>query len=183
MGLRGRMRKVWATRGVPVPREVQIGWPYTYVAVAIDPMTGRLWYARQKHYEERDEGPHGGAWTAEPGIDGWIRDGAGDHTEAEMQAVVRSRVVQRPCAPEPNPGECFVQELRQLVEGWAHSGPAGQNGCAGTAPEGLVGRPEAGAATVWLGLDPGIPETLPTGHASIPIMQDWYDRGSCLYSG
>ena len=45
LGLRGRMRKVWAPRGIPVPREVQIGWPYTYAAVAIDPMTGRLWYA------------------------------------------------------------------------------------------------------------------------------------------
>ena len=45
LGLRGRMRKVRAPHGIPVPREVQISWPYTYAAVAIDPMTGRLWYA------------------------------------------------------------------------------------------------------------------------------------------
>lgn len=45
LGLRGRMRKVRAPHRIPVPREVQIVWPYTYAAVAIDPMTGRLWYA------------------------------------------------------------------------------------------------------------------------------------------
>ena len=43
LGLRGQVRRVWAPRGVVVSQEVQIGWSYTYVVVAIEPMTGRLW--------------------------------------------------------------------------------------------------------------------------------------------
>lgn len=49
LGLRARMRRARAPRGGPVRREVQIGWLYTHAAVAIDPMTGRLWHARQKN--------------------------------------------------------------------------------------------------------------------------------------
>ncbi len=58
-----------------------------------------------EEHAERDEDPHWGAWAAEPGIDGWIRDRDGDYTETEMQAVAKSRVVQLRCAPEPHPGE------------------------------------------------------------------------------
>lgn len=43
VGLRGQVRKVWAPRGMPVSQAVQIGWSYIYVAVALDPRTGRLW--------------------------------------------------------------------------------------------------------------------------------------------
>ncbi len=46
VGLRGQVRKVWAPRGVAVSQEVQIGWKYLYVAVALDPLTGRLWSDR-----------------------------------------------------------------------------------------------------------------------------------------
>ncbi|MCY4519508.1 MAG: hypothetical protein OXC13_01865 [Caldilineaceae bacterium] len=37
------VRKVWAPRGVAVSREVQIGRSYIYAAVALEPVTGRLW--------------------------------------------------------------------------------------------------------------------------------------------
>ena len=40
VGLRGQMRKVWVPRGMSVSQAVQIGWSYTYVAVALDPRTG-----------------------------------------------------------------------------------------------------------------------------------------------
>ena len=43
MGLCGPVCKVWGAAGA-VFREVQIGRKYTYVAVALDPMTGRLWW-------------------------------------------------------------------------------------------------------------------------------------------
>ena len=43
------MRTVWAPRGPAVSREVQIGRSYTYVAVALDPVTGQLWWAWQAH--------------------------------------------------------------------------------------------------------------------------------------
>ncbi len=43
LGLWHAVRKVWAPRGVAVSREVQIGRSYIYAAVALDPVTGRLW--------------------------------------------------------------------------------------------------------------------------------------------
>ena len=43
------VRTVWAPRGPAVSREVQIGRSYTYVAVALDPVTGQLWWAWQAH--------------------------------------------------------------------------------------------------------------------------------------
>ena len=41
------VRRVWAPRGVEVSREVQINRQYTYVAVALNPLTGDLWWAWQ----------------------------------------------------------------------------------------------------------------------------------------
>ena len=41
--------RVWGPRGVAVSQAVQINRQYTYVAVAIDPMTGRLWWAWQQN--------------------------------------------------------------------------------------------------------------------------------------
>lgn len=63
-----------------------------------------------------------------PGINGWVRDGAGGHKGEDMQAVEAPRVVQSPYAPELNPVECFFRKLRRIIEGRVHSGPAGHAG-------------------------------------------------------
>ncbi len=58
-----------------------------------------------------------GAWAEDPGIDGWVRDGAGGHKGADMQAIEAPppQVVQPPYAPELNPVERFFQELRRAL--------------------------------------------------------------------
>ena len=67
LGLRGRVCKVWAPRGAAVSQEVQIGWKYIYVAVAIDPLTGRLWWACPPTLKSHNQtglvsDGHPGAW-------------------------------------------------------------------------------------------------------------------------
>ena len=117
LGLRGQIRKVWAPRGVPVSQAVPMGWPYTYVAVALDPLTGQLWWQWQKNMKGEEMARVWGAWAEEPDIDGWVWDGAGDHKSQAMQAVAAPRVVQPSYAPELNPVERFFRELRRALEG------------------------------------------------------------------
>ena len=50
-------------------------------------------------------------------IDNWIRDGAGIHKGADMQAIAVLWVVQPPYSLEPNPVEHFFRELRRTIEG------------------------------------------------------------------
>ena len=58
-----------------------------------------------------------GAGAAEPGLDGWVWDGAGGHTREDRQAVDAPPVVPPPYAPELNPVARFFRELRRAVEG------------------------------------------------------------------
>ena len=158
LGLRGQVRRVWAPRGVAVTQAVPIGWKYTYVAVALDPLTGRLWWAWQKNMKGEEMARIWGVWAEEPAIDGWVWDGAGGHTGKAMQALDAPRVVQPPYAPELNPVERFFRESRRAVEGRRLSGPAGQAGGPGAHPASLAGGPEASEETVRLGLDPQGPD-------------------------
>ncbi len=44
VGLRGQVPKVWVPRGMAISQTVQFARKYTYVAIAIDALTGRrLW--------------------------------------------------------------------------------------------------------------------------------------------
>ncbi len=114
-GLWNAVRKVWAPRGVAVSREIQIGRSYLYVAVALDPMTGRLWWAWQPNMKGEEMARIWGAWAEEPDIDGWVWDGASGHKGADMQAIEAPQVVPPPYAPELNPVERFFQELRRAL--------------------------------------------------------------------
>ena len=64
-----------------------IGWKYTYVTVAIDPLTGRLWWAWQKNMKGGAMARIGGTWAEEPGIDGWVWDGALLRVSEQMHCV------------------------------------------------------------------------------------------------
>ena len=116
VGWRGRVCRVWAPRGTAVSQDVQMGWKYTYVAVAIDPLTGRLWWAWQQNMKGAEMARIWGAWAEDPAIDGWVWDGAGGHKGEDMQAVDAPQVVQPPYAPELNPVERFFRELRRAIE-------------------------------------------------------------------
>ena len=81
------------------------GRKYTYLAVAIDPRTGRLWWEWQENMKGEEMARIWGVWAEDPAIDGWVWDGAGGHKGEDMQAVDAPQVVQPPYAPELNPVE------------------------------------------------------------------------------
>ncbi len=116
-GLRGQVRQVGPPRGVAVSQAVQIGWKYIHVAVVLDPMTGRLWWAWRANMKDAEMTRIRGAWARKPDIDGWVWDGARGHTGKDRQAVAAPPGVRPPCAPEPNPVERFFRKLRRAVEG------------------------------------------------------------------
>ena len=93
---------------------------YTYVAVAIDPLTGRLWWAWQESMKGAEMARIWGAWAEDSALSGWVWDGAGGHKGEDLQAVDAPQVVQPAYAPELNPVEHFFRELRRAIEGKVH---------------------------------------------------------------
>ena len=117
VGLIGQVCRVWVPPKVEVRQAVQYSRIYTYVAVAIDPLTGRLWWAWQDSMKGEEMARIWRAWAKDPDLDGWVWDGAGGHKGEDMQAVAAPQVVQPPYAPELNPVERFFRELRRALEG------------------------------------------------------------------
>ena len=74
-------------RRVAVRQTAQFSRQYAYVAVAIDPLTGRLWWAWQASMKGAEVARIWGLWAQDSAIDGWVWDGAGGHQGEEMQAV------------------------------------------------------------------------------------------------
>ena len=110
LGLRGRqVRKVWAPRGVAVSQEVQIGWSYTYVAVALDPMTGRLWWTWQKNMKGEEMARIWGTWAAEPGNRRLsLGRGRGPHGRGHAGRGGAPSGAAAPTPPELNRGRAFL---------------------------------------------------------------------------
>ncbi len=107
-GLRGPVRKV----GVPCG-----------VAVALNPLTGRLWRAWQRNMKGEEKARIRGAWAGEPDIDG--------HKGEEMQAV---DAPQGAAALHPlvEPGRALLPGAAPGPRGPGLSDPAGQGGRAGS---------------------------------------------------
>ena len=78
-------------------------------------MKGQLWWAWQQNKKGEEMARIRGAWVEDPGIDGWVWDGAGGHKSADMQAIEAPHV-QPPYAPKLNPVERSFQELRRAME-------------------------------------------------------------------
>ena len=121
LGLGNTVRKAWAPRGVAVTRTPPISRTCTYVAVALNPLTGQLWWTWQANMKSEEMARiRGGGWAEEPGIDGWVWDGAGGHKRGDVQALPAAQVVPPPYAPEPDPVERFFQELRRSLGDRVH---------------------------------------------------------------
>ena len=172
VGLRGQVRKVWAPRGVLVSQAVQIGWSYLYVAVALDPRTGPLWWAWQKNMKGAEMARIWGARAEEPGIGGWVWDGG--HKGADRGTPGRAAVLRPRTEPDgallpgtaPGPGGTGVSESASQAGGpWNRSRRPG---------------PQAGATTVRLALDPRGLEGPTYRNSSHIIILDQGHRRHCF---
>jgi hypothetical protein len=116
LGLHGRVRRVWAPRGVKVRQRVQLRYEWRYLALAVDGASGRLWWQWQRSMRKEAVVATVAAWQA-AGITALVWDGAPAHRARLVRAVGVTLVTQPPAAPELNPAERVFQELRRSVEG------------------------------------------------------------------
>ena len=120
LGLHGRVRRVWAPRGVKVRQRVQLRYEWRYLALAVDGVRGRLWWQWQRSMRKEAVVETVAAWQA-AGLAALVWDGAPSHRAKMVRAVGVTLLIQPPAAPELNPAERVFQELRRAVEGLVYA--------------------------------------------------------------
>lgn len=113
LGLQGRGRRVWVSRGVKVVQKVQFVFEWVYLLLRVDPRRGSLewqWIAsmRQEHLV-----PALRQWA----VEALIWDGASSHRASQTAQLPMLPIFQPPYSPEVNPVERVFEELRKEVEG------------------------------------------------------------------
>lgn len=120
LGLHGRVRRVWAPRGVKVRQRVQLVYEWRYLALAVDGATGRLWWQWTRSMRKEAIAPVVTAWQA-AGLQALVWDGAPAHRSRHVREVGLTLITQPAAAPELNPVERVFQELRRAVEGLVYA--------------------------------------------------------------
>ena len=120
LGLHGRVRRVWAPRGVKVRQRVQLRYQWRWLALAVDPLARRLSWRWLPNLRKEAVAEAAGAWKAE-GIAALVWDGAPSHRAKAVRAAGPALVALPPAAPELNPPERVFQELRRAVEGLVYA--------------------------------------------------------------
>lgn len=113
LGLRGQTRRVLARRGVKPVQRLQLRYEWSYLLLAVDPLTGALrwrWLARMNK-------DHLKPVLAEWALACLVWDGAPAHKARVMQQLPTRRVFLPPYSPELNPVERVFEEVRRHVEG------------------------------------------------------------------
>jgi transposase len=120
LGLHGRVRRVWAPRGVKVRQRVQLRYEWRYLALAVDVVGGQLWWQWTRSMRKEAIAPVVAAWQ-DAGLVALVWEGAPAHRSRLVRAVGVTLVTQPPAAPELNPVERVFQELRRAVEGLVYA--------------------------------------------------------------
>ena len=102
-----------APRGVKVVQPQQLRYEWTYLLLAVDPLSGSIRW----EWIERMRQEH-----IKPALEGWeldcvVWDGAGAHRGKSLADVATKRVYLPPYSPELNPAERVFEEIRRRVEG------------------------------------------------------------------
>jgi DDE superfamily endonuclease len=116
LGLHGRVRRVWAPRGVKVRQRVQLRYEWRYLALAVDPLAGTLRWRWLPNLRKEAVAAAASDWKAD-GLAAIVWDGAPGHRAKAVRAVAPALVTQPPASPELNPPERVFQELRRAAEG------------------------------------------------------------------
>ena len=120
LGLLGRVRRVWAPRGVKVRQRVQLRYEWRWLALAVDGAGGRLWWRWLPNLRKEAVAPAVEDWKAD-GIGALVWDGAPSHRARLVRAAGPPLVALPAAAPELNPAERVFQELRRAVEGLVYA--------------------------------------------------------------
>jgi transposase len=113
LGLRGRVRRVRAPRGVAVVQRLRLTYRWAYLLLAVDPRAGTLRWRRLAR--PRAEALKAGLGDWAP--DAVVWDGHGAHRAGLLADRPTRRVGLPPYSPELNPAERIFQEIRRRTEG------------------------------------------------------------------
>lgn len=115
VGLHGKVRRVWAPRGVKLRRRVEMGYEWRHLALGVD-MEGRLRWKWLENVRKESVLVAVNEWR-EAGVEAMVVDNAPGHRAKVVQEAGMRLVFLPPYAPELNPPERIFEELRQAVEG------------------------------------------------------------------
>jgi transposase len=113
LGLRGQTRKVLAPKGVKVAQPVQLVYEWSYLILAVEPLTGRIrwrWIERMRQEQILPV-------LEEGALEVVVWDKAPSHRANSLQELPTSRVFLPSYSPELNPAERVFEEVRRRVEG------------------------------------------------------------------
>ncbi len=113
LGLRGQTRRVLAPKGAKVVQRLQLRYEWSYLVLAVSPLTGELrweWIERMRQEHLR---PVLERWNLEVVV--WDR--APSHRAKSLKELETARVFLPSYSPELDPAERVFEEVRRRVEG------------------------------------------------------------------
>jgi transposase len=117
VGLVSAVRRVWAPVGVKVRQRVQQVRKWRYLVLAIEVLAGRLWWCWTDTMGSEETASVVRGWQRNPNLEAVVWDGAPSHRSQVVQELGFPLVQQPAYAPELNPVERLIEELRRAVEG------------------------------------------------------------------
>lgn len=116
LGLHGQVRRRWTPRGVKLRQPVEIRYAWRYLALAVEPLAGRLRWQWLERLQKESVAAVVGHWQAD-GVAAVVWDNAPSHTAKVVQGAGLPLIGLPSYAPELNPAERVIEELRRAVEG------------------------------------------------------------------
>lgn len=117
VGLVSVVRRVWAPVGVKVRQRVRQVRKWRYLVVAIEIWAGRLWWCWADSMRSEETAGVVRGWQRNTDLVAVVWDGAPSHRSQVVQELGFPLVQQPAYAPELNPVERLIEELRRAVEG------------------------------------------------------------------
>lgn len=113
LGLRGQTRKVLAPKGVKVVQRLQLRYEWSYLVLAVSPLTGEIRWEWVERMRKEQILPVLERWSLEAVV--WDR--APSHRAKVLGELPTKRVFLPSYSPELNPAERVFEEVRRRVEG------------------------------------------------------------------
>lgn len=117
VGLVSVVRRIWAPVGVKVRQRVQQVRKWRYLVLAIEISAGRLWWCWIETMRSEEIASVVQGWQQNTNLEAVVWDGASSHRSEVVQGLGFPLVQQPAYAPELNPVERLIEELRRAVEG------------------------------------------------------------------
>jgi hypothetical protein len=111
-----QVRRRWTARGVKLRRRVERRYVWRYLQVAVDPLTGQLWWRWSERLRREDTLAALLAWRS-LGVAVVVWDNAGCHRARCVREAGVGLVFLPAYSPELTPVERVFCELRRCVEG------------------------------------------------------------------